>query len=77
MLAGERIWNLERLFNQRAGFTRKDDNLPKRMLTEPLPDGPAKGSTVPLDMMLEEYYKLRGWNEQGRPTEQKLTALGL
>jgi aldehyde:ferredoxin oxidoreductase len=77
MLAGERIWNLERLFNQRAGFTRKDDTLPKRMMTEPMPDGPAKGSTVPLDAMLEEYYRLRGWTEQGRPTKEKLAALGL
>jgi aldehyde:ferredoxin oxidoreductase len=46
--AGERIWNLERLFNQRAGFSRKDDTLPKRMLAEPMPAGPAKGMTVPL-----------------------------
>ncbi|UCF33456.1 MAG: aldehyde ferredoxin oxidoreductase family protein [Phycisphaerales bacterium] len=77
MLAGERIWNLERLFNQRAGFTRKDDTLPRRMLTEPMPDGPAKGKTVPLEAMLEEYYRLRGWNEKGQPTEEKLAALGL
>ncbi len=77
MQAGDRIWNLERLFNQRAGFTSKDDTLPKRMLREPMPAGPAKGKTVPLDKMLPEYYRLRGWDPQGRPTKKKLAALGL
>jgi len=75
--AGERIWNLERLFNQRAGFSKKDDTLPKRMLAEPMPAGPAKGRTVPLDKMLPEYYRLRGWDAQGKPTKKKLAALGL
>jgi aldehyde:ferredoxin oxidoreductase len=50
--AGERIWNLERLFNQRAGLSKKDDTLPKRMLSEPMPAGPGKGMTVPLGKML-------------------------
>jgi len=77
MQAGERIWNLEKLFNLRAGLTKKDDTLPERMLTEPMPDGPAKGHTVPLDKMLPEYYQLRGWDEQGKPTAKKLAALGL
>ncbi len=75
--AGERVWNLERMFNLRAGLTSKDDTLPKRMLREPMPAGPAKGRTVPLDKMLPEYYRLRGWNAQGRPTKKKLAALGL
>jgi aldehyde:ferredoxin oxidoreductase len=75
--AGERIWNLERLFNQRAGFSRKDDTLPKRMLAEPMPAGPAKGMTVPLDKMLPEYYRLRGWDAEGKPTRRKLASLGL
>jgi len=77
MQAGERIWNLERLFNQRAGFTSKDDTLPPRLLREPMPAGPAKGKTVPLDKMLPEYYRLRGWDAQGRPTKKKLASLGL
>ena len=75
--AGERIWNLERLFNQRAGLSRKDDTLPKRLLAEPMPAGPAKGMTVPLDKMLPEYYRLRGWDANGKPTRRKLASLGL
>jgi aldehyde:ferredoxin oxidoreductase len=75
--AGERIWNLERLFNQRAGLSRKDDTLPKRLLTEPLPGGPAKGMTVPLAKMLPEYYQLRGWDAEGKPTSKKLASLEL
>ncbi|MBU0618070.1 MAG: aldehyde ferredoxin oxidoreductase family protein [Planctomycetes bacterium] len=77
MQAGERIWNLERMFNLRAGFTKKDDTLPKRMLREPMPEGPAKGKTVPLEKMLGEYYRLRGWDAEGRPTKAKRAALGL
>ncbi|HUU82343.1 MAG TPA: aldehyde ferredoxin oxidoreductase family protein [Phycisphaerae bacterium] len=77
MRAGERIWNLEKLFNLQAGLSRKDDTLPKRLLTEPMPAGPAKGMTVPLEEMLAEYYRLRGWTDQGQPTQEKLVALGL
>ena len=77
LLAGERIWNLEKLFNLRAGFSRKDDTLPPRLLREPMPAGPAAGKTVPLEEMLGEYYRLRGWDEQGRPTKEKLAALRL
>jgi aldehyde:ferredoxin oxidoreductase len=77
LLAGERIWNLEKLFNQRAGFSKKDDTLPMRLLHDPMPGGPASGMTVPLDGMREEYYRLRGWDQEGRPTKEKLTALGL
>ena len=77
LLAGERIWNIERLFNQRAGLSRKDDTLPKRMLAEPMPAGPAKGRTVPLHKMLPEYYRLRGWDAEGKPTRKKLASLGL
>ena len=77
MEAGARIWNMERLFNQAAGFSRKDDTLPKRLLSEPMPAGPAKGKTVPLELMLDEYYRLRGWDAEGRPTKEKLAALGL
>jgi len=60
-LVGERIWNLERQFNNAAGFTEKDDNLPKRLTTEPAKTGPAKGLVNGLDKMLPEYYELRGW----------------
>ncbi|PIV21049.1 MAG: aldehyde ferredoxin oxidoreductase [Deltaproteobacteria bacterium CG_4_8_14_3_um_filter_45_9] len=75
--AGERIINLERLFLVRAGFSRKDDQLPPRILQEPLPDGPAKGMVCHLDEMLIRYYQLRGWNQNGIPTEAKLRELGL
>jgi aldehyde:ferredoxin oxidoreductase len=59
---GERIYNLERLYNNRAGFTIKDDTLPKRFLEEPMPEGPSKGHVVRLGEMLPEYYRLRGWD---------------
>jgi aldehyde:ferredoxin oxidoreductase len=75
--AGERIYNLERLFLLGAGFTAADDTLPKRMLEEPLPDGPGKGHVVELSQMLPEFYRLRGWDENGVPTEEKLASLGL
>jgi len=75
--AGERIFNLERLFLLKAGFTGKDDTLPRRMLEEPMPDGPAKGHVVELGQMLPEFYRLRGWDEDGVPTGAKLTELGL
>ena len=77
LLAGERIWNMERLFNLGAGFSKKDDTLPPRLLKEPMPGGPHKGRVVELDKMLPEYYKLRGWDEQGVPTPEKLQQLGL
>ena len=74
---GERIWNLERLWNERAGLTGKDDTLPKRILEEPLPSGPAKGQVNKLGEMLPEYYRLRGWDAEGRITQEKLKELGL
>jgi aldehyde:ferredoxin oxidoreductase len=74
---GERIWNLERLYNNRAGLTRKDDSLPPRMLEEPLTEGAARGHVVPLEEMLDDYYQYRGWDHEGRPTPQKLAELGL
>ncbi|HMK51684.1 MAG TPA: aldehyde ferredoxin oxidoreductase C-terminal domain-containing protein, partial [Thermodesulfobacteriota bacterium] len=61
----------------KAGFSRKDDTLPPRILNEPLPDGPAKGMVCHLDEMLTQYYELRGWNQNGIPTEAKLRELGL
>jgi len=73
---GERIWNLERLFNVREGFGRKDDMLPARFLEEPLKEGKRKNHTVDLDAMLDEYYRVRGWGlESGAPSEEKLREL--
>jgi aldehyde:ferredoxin oxidoreductase len=75
--AGERTWNLERLWNLAAGFTSADDTLPKRLLKEAHKTGPAKGVLVQLDKMLPVYYAARGWDEQGVPTREKLLELGL
>jgi aldehyde:ferredoxin oxidoreductase len=76
-LIAERIANVERLFNLREGFGREDDTLPKRLLAEPMPTGPSTGSTVSLDVMLEEYYALMGWDADGVPTQEQLQKLGL
>ncbi len=75
--SGERTWNLERQFNLAAGLTKADDTLPKRLLEVPAPGGTAKGKVCELDVMLPEYYKLRGWNEDGVPTKETLARLGL
>ncbi len=74
---GERTWNLERLWNLRAGLTKADDSLPKRLLNEAHKEGPSAGVTVNLNAMLPVYYSERGWDENGVPTEQKLAELGL
>jgi aldehyde:ferredoxin oxidoreductase len=77
---GERIYNLERAFNCREGVTRTDDSLPYRASRQPISDGPSKGMCTPgdeFDGMLEEYYRLRGWDSNGIPTREKLMALGL
>jgi len=75
--AGDRVYTLERLFLNRAGFSRADDTLPPRMLEEPMPEGPAQGHVVELEEMLPEFYELRGWDEKGIPTDEKLEELGL
>ena len=75
-----RTWNLTRLFNLREGFKREDDSVPPRITEEPMPDGKNKGhrlSQEDFQYMLEEYYKLWGWNEQGVPTPDTLQELGL
>jgi len=77
MRTGERIFNLERLFNLKAGLTGGDDTLPRRMLEDPMPEGPAKGMVVHLGEMLPEYYRLRGWSPEGIPSRKKLEELGL
>lgn len=77
---GERIVTLERAFNVREGFDRKDDRLPERMLSEPLHThgAPGEGEMVrELEQFLDRYYELRGWSNEGVPTGQKLEELGL
>jgi aldehyde:ferredoxin oxidoreductase len=74
---GERIWNMERDFNNRAGFTAKDDSLPKRLLTEPAKTGPAKGLVNKLPEMLPKYYEVRGWNPDGTLKPETRARLGL
>jgi aldehyde:ferredoxin oxidoreductase len=74
---GERIWNLERQFNLAAGFTRVDDCLPTRTATEPAVGGAADGEVADIAQMLEEYYVLRGWDQDGVPLETTLARLGL
>ncbi len=76
--AGERLYNLARVYSVREGLTRADDTLPARFLEEPMPEGPAKGQTVNLDPLLDAYYGYRGWDkETGKPTQEKLKELGL
>ncbi|MEO0619684.1 MAG: aldehyde ferredoxin oxidoreductase family protein [Pseudomonadota bacterium] len=75
--AGERIWNLERQFNNRAGFTAADDKLPERLVKDAAKTGPAEGLVAGLDKMLPEYYSLRGWTADGVPTNETLSRLDL
>ncbi len=75
--AGERIINAERLFLSRAGFSRKDDSLPDRLTKTPAPTGPAKGMVCHLDEMLDEYYDVQSWTQDGIPTKERLKNLGL
>ncbi|GAA0732490.1 aldehyde ferredoxin oxidoreductase family protein [Clostridium oceanicum] len=77
MEAGDRIWTLEKIFNLKAGIDSSHDTLPKRLLKEPIPDGPSKGYVHKLDELLPEYYSTRGWDENGVPTEETLKKLGL
>ena len=75
--AGERIWNLERDYNMRAGLTGADDNLPKRLLKDAAKTGPAEGKVAGLDEMLPEYYQLRGWTPDGQLTAETRNRFGL
>lgn len=74
---GERVWNMERLFNNRAGFTAADDRLPERLVKDAAKTGPAKGMVNGLDKMLPEYYSLRGWTPEGVPTNETLDRLAV
>ncbi len=71
MKCGERIWNLERMFNIRAGFSRNDDTLPDRFFES---EGINKEE---FEKALDDYYLLRGWDENGVPKQEKLRELGL
>jgi len=77
----ERQWNMIRCFAAREGFTRADDRLPIRFMTEPVPDGPMKGAMIPketLERLKDDYYAYRGWDKStGNPSKAKLTELGL
>ncbi len=82
MQIGERIYTLERMFNLREGFTRKDDTLPERYFKEPTPVGLpiARGKRIKkekFEAMLDEYYALHSWNNKGVPTKKTLVKLGL
>ncbi|MBI3827595.1 MAG: aldehyde ferredoxin oxidoreductase family protein [Candidatus Rokubacteria bacterium] len=77
---GERIVNLERMFNVREGVRRADDTLPWKVMHEPIPDGPSAGMYCPpdeLDAMLDDYYRRRGWDADGVPTPARLASLEL
>lgn len=76
LVVGERIYNLERLFNKEAGMKSEDDRLPKRLTEEPIVDGPSKGMVNKLSITLPEYYEARGW-ENAFPKQETLVRLGL
>lgn len=77
MQIGERIFNLKRLYNVKCGISRKDDTLPLRLLTHTRGEGGAANNLPYLGKMLNEYYKYRGWGEEGIPLCKKLRELGL
>jgi aldehyde:ferredoxin oxidoreductase len=78
---GERIFNLEKLFNYREGFTRADDDIPDRFFEEPLTVGSRKGAVLTRDQfktMMDEFYVKRGWDpETSEPGVDKLKSLNL
>ena len=77
-LVGERIYNLERMFNVREGFGSKDDVMPRRFSNESMSEGPSKGQVFEQEVLLKDYYEARGWNAKtGIPTNAKLNELGL
>lgn len=77
-MAFDRIYNIERAFNLRMGLSEKEDTLPKRILEEPIPDGPSSGHTWHRDELLKDYYKERGWDEKtGVPLKSTLEDLNL
>ena len=82
MEIGERIYTLERMFNNREGFSRKDDILPERYFKEVTPIGLPRVRGLNIDrekfeQLLDDYYKLHGWDNNGVPTENSLQKLGI
>ena len=77
MKIGERIFNLERLFNQKSGMTKDDDTLPDRMLKEEAQSGAGKGHVAQLDKVLPKYYQLRGWDKNGKISKKIQKQLNL
>lgn len=75
LFKAERIFHLEKMFNVRAGFSRKHDTLPARFTSESMTRGPAKGQTVNLEALLDEYYEVMGWDKDGVPKKEKLKQL--
>ena len=73
---GDRIYNIERMFNKAAGMKPEDDRLPKRLLEEPVSDGPSEGMVSQLPLTLPQYYEARGW-VNAFPTDETLKKLGL
>ncbi len=74
---GERIWNLERIYNMRAGFAQKDDALPERLFEA---GSEERGDGIPrqeFEVALQDYYRYRGWDKEGVPSQGKLRELGL
>jgi len=74
---GERIFNLERAINAREGLDARYDKMPVRIVKEPVPREPSKGQVFEEEVLLKDYYIVRGWNEKGIPTSEKLRELGL
>ncbi len=77
---GDRIWNMERLYLLREGYTAKDDTLPERFFQEPVDVGTGEKRAIPKEEFMEaikDWYRERGWNENGIPTKEKLNELGL
>ncbi len=77
---GARSWTMERLYNLREGFLRKDDTVPDRFFTLPIHDGPSKGAVVNREDFARElsaYYALWGWTDEGVPTKESLDKLGI
>jgi aldehyde:ferredoxin oxidoreductase len=74
---GDKLFQLKRMINNRFGINRRDDTLPIRLTTLPRPSGKAAGILPKMDVILPEYYKLREWDEEGRPKRERLERLGL
>jgi aldehyde:ferredoxin oxidoreductase len=75
---GRRVLNIARAFNQREGFNRKDDTVPKRIVNEALKSGPAAGQAIPqeaFDDMLDQYYQVMGWSKEGKMPEELIQSL--